>query len=256
MRLKVVTTTCTPGVTYDKKKHLFTVVIIYNGQAKFVGNFKDINVAVAKSKEAKKYAKAGKSFKKEFQKQLAEKLIKQGLVAVKDHPMYFVSNSGNIYSTKSSKLTLLKQYINSNRYACINLDRKRLKVHRIVAIAFCLGRTKEKNYVNHIDGDKLNNYHTNLEWCTVLENNMHAINILGHKRNVYSGGVVGIVGVAFSKNKERFLARIKNDGKEEYLGTFDCKYEAGAVYQKRYKEIQNEKLMEFIESNIKKELTC
>lgn len=49
------------------------------------------------------------------------------------------------------------------------------QVHRLVAFAFCEGRTKERNVVNHKDGNKTNNHFSNLEWCTTLENNMHAI---------------------------------------------------------------------------------
>lgn len=47
------------------------------------------------------------------------------------------------------------------------------KVHRLVAIAFCDGFKKGLS-VNHIDGNKLNNHYTNLEWCTHQENSKHA----------------------------------------------------------------------------------
>jgi len=48
-----------------------------------------------------------------------------------------------------------------------------MRVHRLVALAFC-PQPVDCNIVNHIDGDKLNNVATNLEWTTIRGNNRHA----------------------------------------------------------------------------------
>jgi len=51
--------------------------------------------------------------------------------------------------------------------------RKHLRAHRLMANAW-LG-VHDDLVVNHIDGNKRNNSLNNLEWCSVAENNKHAI---------------------------------------------------------------------------------
>lgn len=47
------------------------------------------------------------------------------------------------------------------------------RVHRLVCESF-LAQPKGYVYVNHKDGDKLNNHINNLEWCTSSQNQAHA----------------------------------------------------------------------------------
>lgn len=70
----------------------------------------------------------------------------------------------------------LSQYINKSGYPEIAMQidkvRKKISVHRLVALAFVDGY-KEGLTVNHIDGVKTNNTPANLEWVTLSRNSEH-----------------------------------------------------------------------------------
>lgn len=61
-----------------------------------------------------------------------------------------------------------------------NKKRSKKLVHRLVAQEF-LENPTEKEQVNHIDGNKSNNYLSNLEWVTRSENVKHAY-LIGLKK--------------------------------------------------------------------------
>lgn len=88
---------------------------------------------------------------------------------------YSISTDGRVFSHKSKReLSLSKDRDGYLRVTMIN-DNKQIRtyrVHRLVAETFI---ANEYNYmvVNHLDNNKLNNDISNLEWCTVSENNKH-----------------------------------------------------------------------------------
>jgi len=90
--------------------------------------------------------------------------------------LYKVSNLGRVVS----KRKILKGWECVNGYwlyrLCKNGKTRQFSAHRLVAINF-LPADLNRNYVNHIDGDKLNNNLDNLEWCTNSENIQHAYKI-------------------------------------------------------------------------------
>ncbi len=53
---------------------------------------------------------------------------------------------------------------------------KMVKIHRVVAQLF-VPNPNNLPFVNHLDGNKLNNFYKNLEWCTNLHNLKHAHNM-------------------------------------------------------------------------------
>ena len=86
---------------------------------------------------------------------------------------YKVTSDGRVYSFHKE----LKQSVTTTGYLRVNLNNKdggkTFKVHRLVAIYF-LPNPMNYKCVNHIDGNKLNNDVSNLEWCTYTYNNRHA----------------------------------------------------------------------------------
>lgn len=86
------------------------------------------------------------------------------------HKKYFVSNLGRF---KNSYGVIMDNYkINPNGYIRVYIYNKTFLLHRLIAMAF-LTNHDNKEHVNHIDGNKLNNKLDNLEWATNSENNLH-----------------------------------------------------------------------------------
>lgn len=86
-------------------------------------------------------------------------------------------------NTKDNTIKILKQVNNSkdpsNNYFIVTLvdsngRRKNTPIHRLMCLTF-LPNPENKAHVNHIDGNKLNNTLSNLEWATEKENSQHAV---------------------------------------------------------------------------------
>lgn len=92
--------------------------------------------------------------------------------------IYYVSNYGRIYSSRFKKF-LIPQ-INHKGYHVVTLAtsdnsrRANVIVHRLEMEVFKPIPNMELYQVNHIDGNKINNYIGNLEWCTPSYNVRHA----------------------------------------------------------------------------------
>lgn len=86
-----------------------------------------------------------------------------------------VNCKGNKQQTKKS--VILKQHISTHGYKYVVLSkfnkREHCFIHRIFAIMF-IPNPLNLPWVNHIDGNKLNNNIENLEWCNPSHNIKHA----------------------------------------------------------------------------------
>ena len=72
---------------------------------------------------------------------------------------YAVSNYGNVKNVRKDKM--LQLATTPSGYASITIGRKTMQVHRLVGLMF-VPNPQNKPYINHIDGNKLNNYFLNL----------------------------------------------------------------------------------------------
>ena len=92
--------------------------------------------------------------------------------------LYKISTIGQIISFhKRNYNKSLKERIDRAGYKTVKLSKNGVTttcfLHRLIASAF-IPNPENKGFVNHIDGDKLNNDIENLEWCTHAENMQHA----------------------------------------------------------------------------------
>jgi hypothetical protein len=133
--------------------------------------------------------------------------------------LYQISNKGRV---KSIKLNFVRNsHANDRGYQIINLRKgthsKSARIHRLVAIHF-IPNPDNKEQVNHIDFNPLNNTVENLEWVTNRENSCHSV-----QRKKKSSKYVG---VQFSKSHNKWISKIRFQGKRIQLGYFYTEQEA------------------------------
>ena len=152
-----------------------------------------------------------------------------------DAGIYRITPEGRVFSQSKRKIPLvgkgmeftgtfkvilepereLTYTLNNRGYYSVGIKRKTHMVHRLIAKAF-LPNPGNKPFVNHLDGNKLNNHVDNLEWCTVQENNLHARQTglhkqaVGHKLNYQNAAT-----------KSKALANLKDKSK---LSPEDVRY--------------------------------
>lgn len=95
---------------------------------------------------------------------------------IKNYPNYRINEEGKVL-LENNKIKATS--INNKGYERITLSesgkKKSFSIHRLVALHF-ISNPNNLPYVNHKDGNKLNNHVNNLEWCSNSFNLKHAYN--------------------------------------------------------------------------------
>lgn len=96
----------------------------------------------------------------------------KNLTPIANYELYSISSDGKVHSGKFD--IVMKTFVTGSGYESVNVEGTKLLIHRLVALHF-IPNPYQAEQVNHIDGNKLNNDVSNLEWVTSAQNHQHAL---------------------------------------------------------------------------------
>ncbi len=108
-------------------------------------------------------------------------------------------NIGDVAGTKDS-----------NGYLVVAYKRKRYYCHRL-AWTYIYGDVP--NIIDHIDGDKSNNKINNLRNSTYTEN--------ARNQKISKNNISGIKSVGWVKSRNKWVVKLRVNGKQKFIGHFD-----------------------------------
>lgn len=146
---------------------------------------------------------------------MKEILLTKGKVALVDDEDFESLSRHKWYADKSKSSN---ETYYAARAAIIDGSRKILPMHRQI-----LGLKPSHIFVDHIDGDGLNNQKTNLRTCTHLEN-------LRNSRKTKLPTSSRYKGVYWDKQMSKWRTRLSLDKKMHHIGLYDSEKEAALAY--------------------------
>ena len=125
---------------------------------------------------------------------------------------YEVSNLGNVRNINTGRI--LKTSVNTDGYKIVGIYNKKKKlgkkIHRLVADAF-IPNLENKECVDHINGNRQDNWLVNLRWASKCENNQN--------KKMYIKNKLGYTGIRIERNKYR--SELRHNNKYYHLGNFE-----------------------------------
>jgi hypothetical protein len=116
---------------------------------------------------------------------------------------------------KKAKLGAVVGHVGKRGYKYLSIYKKKYYVHRVI---WLMKYGSLPKYIDHIDGNPLNNRIENLRACTLAENSCNA--------KTRSDNTSGTKGVYWFKPKQKWRARISLNKKDYHIGYFNTKEEA------------------------------
>lgn len=107
---------------------------------------------------------------------------------ISEFPNYKISTDSEVVNIITGKYLSVHPHQHGHRVVRLwkNNTTRLMKIYRLKAIAF-IPNPENKRDVNHLDGNRLNEDLSNLEWCTPKENMQHSFRT-GLCRGHFEGG--------------------------------------------------------------------
>ena len=143
---------------------------------------------------------------------------------------YKVSSRGRVFSTKHNKILKAGKYPTGYPMVILYKDKKAFSksIHRLVADTFYYIEDFKEKQIDHIDRNIVNNNLLNLRPCTPRQNQF---NHTKQKNNT-----TGYKGVSFNKQRNKYIAQMKLNGKQVNLGGFNTPEKAYEKYKDECKK--------------------
>ena len=125
---------------------------------------------------------------KQFRPKIDEDMVASEIWVIYDND-YDISNYGRVKHKLKNKYRIISGSIHSDGYIYVTLHGKQFPLHRLVGNLFHADTFSEGLVINHKDGNKQNNFETNLEWVTQSDNVKHSYenNLQPKQVNTYKG---------------------------------------------------------------------
>jgi hypothetical protein len=153
---------------------------------------------------------------------------------IKGYEKYMISDKGRVFSIKSHRF--LKPRINTKGYYYVSLSSnkivKNFTIYRVIGLHF-LENPENKEYIDHINNNRLDNRLENLRFVSSSENSMN--------RKISNKNTSGVKGISFYKKyNNKYRVQIWFNNKSKHIGYFNSLDEATTARRQKANELFKE----------------